>query len=337
MVKSLRCVPTSATVFPKLINAEWVASNATIIGDVTVGKFCSFFHGVTIRGDNCKVTIGQKTVIQDNTLLSTSDHENKNSQIIIGDKVNIGVNCNIDSCRIDDGAVISNGATIHRNCHIQAGSMVAAGAVVRANTVVPSGQIFAGNPAQYLRDLKPEELVNMSESQTEMRELANVMVEACEKNHVEFLNDHRYRVNNSFMTNEDRFIKSQETLSWWTDPNFDDDFGVEGGFEGLDEYENEGLQRYTAGKIFKKESMDSYYEMDSTNYPDAFKIYSENFDKYDKMRGKFENEMPGESAGFPQRNEPTRPGAMRAWISKWDPDYNTQFRQTGTKMEHRGF
>jgi carbonic anhydrase/acetyltransferase-like protein (isoleucine patch superfamily) len=171
---SLRCVPTSATIFPKLIQAEWIASNATIIGDVTVGKFSSFFHRVMIRGDNCKVTIGQKTIIQDNTLLSTSDHTDKTSQIIIGDKVNIGVNCNIDACRIDDCAVISNGATIHKNCHIQAGSMVAAGAVLRANTVVPSGQIYAGNPATYLRDLKPEEIVNNSESQIELRELANV-------------------------------------------------------------------------------------------------------------------------------------------------------------------
>jgi len=286
-----------------------------------------------LRGDTCKVTIGQKTIIQDNTILSNSDPENKHSEIQIGDKVIIGVNCNIDVCRIDDNAVISNGATVHKGCHIQAGSMVAAGSVVPPGTVVPSGQIFAGNPAKYLRDLKPQELVNMSENSTELRELANVMVEATEKTQIEFMNDYRYRENNDSLTQQEKYILDMQTLSYWTEAGPEDDFGVEGGFEGMDDIEQEGIQRFTMGKIFKKEDMDLHYEMDMTNYPDAFKIYNENYSRYDDKRKKYENAPRGDSVGYPKMNPLKRPGAMRAWISKWDPDYNTHFKQVGSQHE----
>jgi hypothetical protein len=277
-------------------------------------------------------------VIQDNTLIMNSDIDNPNAEVVIGDRVVIGVNCTLDNCKVDDRAVISNGATIHKGCHIETGAMVAAGAVLPPNTVVPSGQIFAGNPAKYLRDLKPEETIAIAETSTELRELATIMEEHTEKTHYEFLNDLATKRILENITQEEEYINTMKQFSFYSDAKEGDDFGVEYGNaqEGLDEYEQEGLMKFNLGQNFRKENFDMYYETDMTNYPDAFKIYGENHEKYENLRKKFENEVPGESPGWPSNNEPpTRPGAMRAWVSKWDPDYNIKFKQVGNQSENR--
>ncbi len=334
---SLRCVPISETKFPKVLSSEWVAPNSAIIGDVKTGKFSSFFHGVTLRGDTCRINIGSKTVIQDNTVIMNTDLTRMDLEVHIGDKVLIGVNCNIDACRIDDGAVISNGATIHRGCHIQAGAMVAAGAVVPPNTIVPSGQIFAGNPAKYLRDIKPEEMITLAETLTEMRELANVMVEHTEMSHIDFLETLRGRIAEGSQTWDEKISKKIETFGYLTDPSTQDDFGVEAAnaIGNLDEWENENLWRFNL-KNYKEDNWDLHYEQDMTNYPDSLKVYGENYQRGDEVRKRFENETPGESPPWPnQYTPPTRPGAMRAWLSKWDPEYNSEFRQIGNQAENR--
>lgn len=307
-----------------------------MIGDITTGKYSSFYHGVTLRGDTCRITIGDKTIIQDNTTITNTDPDDKYAEVIIGDKVLIGVNCLIDACRIDDGAVISNGATVHKGCHIQAGSMVAAGAVVPANTVVPSGQIFAGNPAKYLRDIKPEEVVALQENLTELRELANVMVEHTEKSHYQFINDLMAGFEVQNLNVESLYKNKLESYGYWMDAAKQDDFGVEAAnaIGELSEWENEGIFKYT--HTFGEDNMDLYYEQDMSHYPESLKIYNENYDHKDQLRRKFESEIPGESPGFPSQDvPPQRPGAMRSWVSKWDPDYNVKFKQVGTQIENR--
>ena len=97
VVPSLRAVPTSQNKFPKLLASEWVATNCTMIGDITAGKYSSFYHGVTLRGDTRRIVIGNKTVIQDNTTILNSELENPHAEVKIGDKVLIGVNCLIDN------------------------------------------------------------------------------------------------------------------------------------------------------------------------------------------------------------------------------------------------
>lgn len=94
-----------------------------------------------MRGDTCKIQIGGKTVIQDNTILINSNKNDSNALLTIGDRVVIGVNCRLDVCTIDDNVYIGNGATIHRGCHIQSGAMIAPGAVILPNTIVPMNQV----------------------------------------------------------------------------------------------------------------------------------------------------------------------------------------------------
>lgn len=96
-----------------------------------------------MRGDTCKINIGSKSIIQDNTILVNSNKNESDQLLSIGDKVVIGVNCKLDVCTIEDNVYIGNGATVHRDCHIQSGAMIAPGAVVPAGTVVPINQVIS--------------------------------------------------------------------------------------------------------------------------------------------------------------------------------------------------
>lgn len=85
---SLRCVPTSATSYPKLLDGDWVAPNATVVGDVTLGEGSSLWHSVIVRGDRAPVSIGKNTTIQDLTRIGSS--------VSVGDNVYISANCSLE-------------------------------------------------------------------------------------------------------------------------------------------------------------------------------------------------------------------------------------------------
>lgn len=90
LVKSLRCVPLNNKVFPKLLSADWVAPNATVIGDVELSSGSSLWHTTNLRGDTAKITIGKNSIIQDRTLLKSSSVGDE--EINVGNNVFIGAN-----------------------------------------------------------------------------------------------------------------------------------------------------------------------------------------------------------------------------------------------------
>lgn len=90
LVPSLRNIPVSNKVFPKLLKADWVAPNATVIGDVKLGDGSSLWHATVVRGDTAKISIGKNSIIQDRSLLKSSNKED--GEISIGDNVFIGPN-----------------------------------------------------------------------------------------------------------------------------------------------------------------------------------------------------------------------------------------------------
>jgi carbonic anhydrase/acetyltransferase-like protein (isoleucine patch superfamily) len=148
-VPSLRCIPVSDSKFPKLLDSDWVAPNATIIGDVHLAEGSSLWHGAILRGDTAKIQVGKNSVIQDNTQVRSSNGD----EVSIGDNVFVGANCKIDSCSLESFAFVGMGATVAKGATVQSYAVVAAGSHVPEDTVVPSGQVFAGSPAKYLRDL----------------------------------------------------------------------------------------------------------------------------------------------------------------------------------------
>ena len=234
----------------------------------------SLFFGTILRGDTCKITIGNKSIIQDNTQIINNDIGTE-CEVFIGDRVVIGVNCHIDGgVRIEDNCVIGNGATLHKGVHVSSGSMVAAGSVVPPGVLIPSGQIFAGNPVKYLRDLKPDELEALKENSHELRELASVLVEETEKSHSEIMNDILYREMKNNLTADEMYMNEVKTLTYYFDRNFKDDLGLEYSTEGLGDFDNEELTRWTVGHdVFGKEDLDLHYEQNMTHYPDGNTIF----------------------------------------------------------------
>lgn len=169
--------------------ADWVAPNATVVGDVSLGQGASLWHGVTVRGDTAAVEIGKNSIIQDRCQVGSQTRK-AGDKVTIGDNVYVGANATLDACTLESFSYIGMGATVGRGSTVESFAVVASGAVVPEGATVPSGQIWAGSPARYLRDLTQEEKHLISEYHLEMQQLSQIYCEETEKTFREQV-DHR--------------------------------------------------------------------------------------------------------------------------------------------------
>ncbi|RPI14935.1 MAG: gamma carbonic anhydrase family protein [Ignavibacteriae bacterium] len=140
---------------PKIDPSVLIAAGAFIIGDVEIGKDSSIWFNVVVRGDVNYIRIGERTNIQDLTMVHVTY---KKFPTFIGNDVSIGHSAVIHGCRINDHVVIGMGAKILDDALVSSNSMVAAGSVVKERFIVPEGTLVAGVPAKVVRDLRPEEI-----------------------------------------------------------------------------------------------------------------------------------------------------------------------------------
>ncbi|ACB77312.1 gamma carbonic anhydrase family protein [Opitutus terrae] len=138
---------------PDIAQANWVAPNATVVGDVTLGPKASVFYGAVLRGDIARIIVGEGTNIQDNAIVHLAD----DLDAIIGAWCTIGHAAIVHACTIEDECLIGMGATVLDGARIGARSIVGAGAVVTPRTIVPPGSMVLGAPAKVTRALRPEE------------------------------------------------------------------------------------------------------------------------------------------------------------------------------------
>lgn len=134
--------------------AAFVAENATVRGDVTVGKGSSIFFGAVVRTELVPITIGEDTNIQDNCIL----HTDAGFPLTVGSGCTIGHGSILHGCTVGDntligmGTTVLNGAVIGRDCIVGAGSLVPQG------MVIPDGSMAFGSPAKIRRPLTEEEI-----------------------------------------------------------------------------------------------------------------------------------------------------------------------------------
>ena len=131
---------------PQIDQSVYVAEGAKIIGDVTIGLEASIWFNCVLRGDIDYIQIGQRTNIQDGTIV----HLDHGFPCVVGNDVTIGHRAIIHGCTIESGAMISMGATILTGARIGKNAIIGAGAVVISD--VPPFQIAAGVPAKIIRD-----------------------------------------------------------------------------------------------------------------------------------------------------------------------------------------
>ncbi|PQJ22861.1 gamma carbonic anhydrase family protein [Tenacibaculum sp. SG-28] len=142
---------------PQIPEDCFVADNATIVGDVCLGKECSIWFNAVLRGDVHYLKIGNKVNIQDGAVIHATY---KKSPTTIGDNVSIGHNAIVHGCTIHDNVLIGMGSIVMDDCVVESNSIIAAGAVVTKNTRVESGSIYAGVPAKKVKDISKELLVD---------------------------------------------------------------------------------------------------------------------------------------------------------------------------------
>ncbi|QNK77326.1 gamma carbonic anhydrase family protein [Winogradskyella sp. PAMC22761] len=138
---------------PQIPEDCYVAENATIVGDVTLGSQCSIWFNAVIRGDVHYIKIGNKVNIQDGAVIHATYQK---SPTTIGNNVSIGHNAMVHGCTIQDNVLIGMGSIVMDDCVIESNSIIAAGAVVTKNTIVKSGSIYAGVPAKKVKDISKE-------------------------------------------------------------------------------------------------------------------------------------------------------------------------------------
>ncbi len=141
-------------IFPKISAKAFIAPGAVVIGDVEIGEDSGIWFGVVVRGDVNYIRIGSRTNIQDVTIVHVT---RKTGPTIIGNNVTVGHAAVLHACTLEDGCFIGMGATVMDGVVVESGAQVAAGALVTPGKRVPKGQIWAGNPAKYFRDLNEKE------------------------------------------------------------------------------------------------------------------------------------------------------------------------------------
>ena len=134
----------------------YIAENATIVGDVTLGNNCSIWFNAVLRGDVHYIKLGNKVNVQDGAVIHCTY---KKYPTNIGDNVSIAHNAIVHGCTVHDNVLIGMGSIIMDNCVIHSNSIIAAGAVVTQNTIVESGSIYAGMPAKKVKDIS-EKLIS---------------------------------------------------------------------------------------------------------------------------------------------------------------------------------
>ena len=139
---------------PRIGKDCFLAENATIIGDTTIGDQCSIWFNTVLRGDVNTITIGNRVNIQDGSVLHTLYQK---STIEIGDDVSIGHNVTVHGAKIHDFALIGMGAVLLDDVVVGEGAIVAAGAVVLSRTVIGPGELWGGAPAKFIKKVDPEQ------------------------------------------------------------------------------------------------------------------------------------------------------------------------------------
>lgn len=138
----------------KVDKSVFVADGAKIIGNVTIKKDASVWFNTVIRSDMAEVIIGERTNIQDLTVI----HDNSGFPTIIGNDVTVGHNAIIHGATIGDGALIGMGSIVLDGAKVGSGAIVAAGCVVPPNKEVPAKHLVVGNPMRVVKELSEADL-----------------------------------------------------------------------------------------------------------------------------------------------------------------------------------
>jgi carbonic anhydrase/acetyltransferase-like protein (isoleucine patch superfamily) len=143
---------------PRIDGSAFIAENAVIIGDVEIGAGASVWYGCVLRGDVNYIKIGDRTNIQDKTMIHVSRGD---YPTIVEHDVTVGHNVTLHGCYVERGSLVGIGATVLDGARIGSQSLVAAGSLVTPNTMIPDRSFVLGSPARVKRRLSDAEVEDL--------------------------------------------------------------------------------------------------------------------------------------------------------------------------------
>lgn len=146
---------------PKIDDTAFIASNAVITGDVTIGKKSSIWFQTVIRGDVAPVRIGNYSNVQDLSLL----HQSPDIPLIIEDNVTVGHQVTLHSCTLRKNSLIGMGSIILDGAEIGEGAFIGAGSLVPPGKKIPPGVLAFGSPVKVIRELTEADVEEMQRIQ----------------------------------------------------------------------------------------------------------------------------------------------------------------------------
>jgi carbonic anhydrase/acetyltransferase-like protein (isoleucine patch superfamily) len=143
---------------PEIDASAYVADSANLIGKVTVEANASVWFGVTIRGDNERITIGENSNVQEGTVM----HTDLGFPLTLGKNVTVGHQAMLHGCTIGDGSLVGIQAVVLNGAKIGKGCLVGAGALVTEGKEFPDNSLILGSPAKVVRTLTEEDLQRLA-------------------------------------------------------------------------------------------------------------------------------------------------------------------------------
>lgn len=156
-------------ILPTIHPSAFIAPGAVVIGDVHIGAQSNVWFGCVIRGDVAPIRIGERTNIQDGTVIHVTRQIGPTS---IGSGITIGHCALLHACTLEDGCFIGMRATVMDFAVVESGAFVGAGALVTPKKRVAAGEMWMGNPAKFIRAVSEAEAAFIPVSAQNYVELA---------------------------------------------------------------------------------------------------------------------------------------------------------------------
>ncbi|HTH37401.1 MAG TPA: gamma carbonic anhydrase family protein [Pyrinomonadaceae bacterium] len=156
---------------PRTHGTAFVADDAIVIGDVVIGTEASIWFGSIIRGDVNFIRVGDRTNIQDATVIHVSS---KTHSTILENDITVGHRVTLHGCYVEAECLIGIGASLLDGVRVGRNSLVAAGSLLTPGTIIPPGSLVMGSPGKVKRTLTETEIENIRRSAARYVELAAI-------------------------------------------------------------------------------------------------------------------------------------------------------------------
>lgn len=147
---------------------RYIAPNATVLGDVTLGDEVSVWFGAVIRADKDRIDIGRCSNVQDNAVIHTSS----GYPVRLGAYVSVGHGAILHGCTVEDRVLVGMGAVVMNGAIVGSDTIIGAGAVITEGARIPQGSVVLGVPGRVVKQTTKEQQAGITKNATSYWQMA---------------------------------------------------------------------------------------------------------------------------------------------------------------------